>query len=81
MIKSHNLGLFAQMGGPFDRVFFILSITGDSLEPDEITKLLQMNPTKSYKKGDETPRGSQYRKTGAWILDSGEIQLDEEDED
>jgi hypothetical protein len=77
MATLHNLGLFARMGGPFDRVFFILSIEGDSLVPSEITSLLAINPTKFYSKGDETPSGAQYRKTGAWILDSREILLEE----
>ena len=67
------------MGGPFERVFFTLSIIDDSLEPKEITKLVGIEPTTSYKKDDETPSGSQYRKTGAWILKSGEIKLDEDD--
>jgi hypothetical protein len=79
MSKLHNLGLFARFGGPFDRVFFILSITGDSLIPDDISSLIGLNPTKSYKKGDQTISGAQYRKTGAWILDSGEIKLKEDE--
>jgi len=79
MNKLHNLGLLARIGGSFDRVFFILLITGDSLIPDEISNLIGLEPTKSYKKDAETPSGSQYRKTGAWILDSGEIKLTEDE--
>lgn len=78
-MKLHNLGLFARMGGSFDRVFFMLTILGETLDPVEVTNLLNLNPTKSYKKGDETPSGAQYRKTGAWILDSGEIALKEDE--
>lgn len=79
MRNLHNLGLFSSMGGPFDRVFFELSVIDDDLEPKRITDLVGVDATVSYKKGDETPSGSQYRKTGAWILKSGEIKLSEDD--
>ena len=62
------------MGGPFNRMFFELNAYGDDLDPQEVTKLLGISPTQSYKKGDERPRGSQFYKTGGWVLKSGEVQ-------
>jgi hypothetical protein len=66
------------MGGPFQRMFFVLEIFGDELDPEKISKALGVRPDQSYKKGDERPRGSQYYKTGAWILKSGEVQIAED---
>ena len=73
--KKHNTGLFARMGGPFNRHFFLLEVFGDSLVPAEITRLLGRAPDESYAKGDERPKGSQYYTTGAWKLKSGEIKV------
>ena len=73
--KRHNSGLFATMGGPFDRHFFLLEIFGDLLVTAEITCALGRPPDESYAKGDERPKGSQYYKTGAWKLKSGEIKV------
>ena len=53
MRNLHNLGLFASMGGPFDRVFFELYVMGDSVVPKEITRIIGVNPTEAYEKGDE----------------------------
>lgn len=66
------------MGGPFNKMFFLLEIFGEDLVPDEISELLGTSPDQSYRKGDERPRGSQFYKTGAWILKSGEILIDED---
>lgn len=73
--KNHNLSLFARMGGPFDRLYFELFISGEDLEPQAVSKVLGVEPSKSYEKGDERPRGSQFYKTGAWILKSPKIIL------
>lgn len=78
-LKNHKTGLFARMGGSFNRVFFILQIFGDELDPAFVTSTLGIAPTKSYRKGDERPRGSQYYQTGGWLFDSGEIILNDED--
>ncbi|MAM87819.1 MAG: hypothetical protein CME36_10990 [unclassified Hahellaceae] len=63
------------MGGPFNRLFFELNISGDDLDPDEITEILGVVPDLCYRKDDERPRGSQYYKTGGWDLQSGEVLL------
>lgn len=79
LAKRQKLGLFARMGGPFIRSFFILEIYGDELNPDEVSSTLGVQPTKCYRKGDESPRGSQYRRTGGWFIDSGEQLLSDEE--
>lgn len=76
--KNHNSRLFARMGGPFQRMFVLLEIFGDDLDPQEISRVLQVSPDQSYRKGEERPRGSQFYKTGGWILKSGEIQIDDD---
>ncbi len=78
-LKNHKTGLFARMGGCFNRAFFLLEIFGDDLDPDAITKELGTSPTKAYRKGDERPKGSQYYQTGGWIVDSGELLLSDDD--
>lgn len=74
-MKDHKTGLFARMGGSFNRAFFLLEMFGDDLDPQAVTEILGIVPTKSYRKGDERPRGAQHYRTGGWILDSGELQL------
>jgi hypothetical protein len=79
-LKNHKLGLFARMGGSFNRCFFILEMWGDELDPERISALLGRSPTKAHRKGDERPRGSQYYRTGGWALESGEITLTNDDD-
>lgn len=66
------------MGGPFERMFLLLEVFGDDLDPADVSALLGTPPDEGYKKGDERPRGSQYYKTGGWILKSGEIRISED---
>jgi hypothetical protein len=78
-VKNHKTGLFARMGGSFNRAFFTLAFYGDELEPSLVTKVLGASPTTSFRKGEERPRGSQYYRTGGWLLTSGELLLGEND--
>jgi hypothetical protein len=50
-----------------------LRIGGDSLNPDEISKILGCPPSKGYVKGQTEPSKGRVvtRKTGAWMLDAG----------
>jgi len=66
------------MGGSFSRAFFSLEMFGDDLDPQAISETLGIAPTKSYRKDDARPRGSQFYRTGGWILDSGEIRLSDD---
>jgi hypothetical protein len=74
-VKTNRNGLWAQIGGPFERAFFQLWIEGPCLDPAEIASTLGLEPTKSYRKGDPTKSGSQYRKTGLWLLESRVVRL------
>ena len=66
------------MGGPFNKLFFLVEIFGDEVVPDSVSDVLGRPADLSYRKGQERPRGSQYYNTGAWILKSQEIILTEE---
>lgn len=45
--RRQKMGLFARMGGAFDRGAFILEMFGDDLDPDAITAMLGCTPSKS----------------------------------
>lgn len=49
-----------------------LTITGDDLDPDELTVLLGCTPTKAFRKGDawSARRPNRHWSHGAWILES-----------
>lgn len=53
-----------------------LTLTGDDLDPDELTRLLRCSPTHAHRKGDShgSPRGRRYSdwRTGHWSLDAEE---------
>ena len=55
------------VGGPSQRVSVGLRIFGDDLEPDEITRLLDCDPTKAYRKG-EILRNKLPAEHGGWHL-------------
>ncbi len=78
-LKNHMTGLFACFGGSFNRAFFKLELFGDDLDPQVISEILGITPSQSFRKDDERPRGSQYYTTGGWILNSGELQLTDDD--
>jgi hypothetical protein len=51
-----------------------LRIFGEDLDPDEIARILDRAPTRSYRKGDPIypPKNMKPRPVGAWMIDSGE---------
>ena len=55
-----------------DRTAATLRFSGDTLDPDEITKMLGTQPTKGFRKGDpwSDPKGRPLRpkRTGSWSL-------------
>jgi Domain of unknown function (DUF4279) len=59
-------------GGEFDQSSIDLRFFGDDLDPDEISKLLNCQPTHGYRKGDILPdkRYHIVAKTGSWRLSS-----------
>src|SRR6185369_13363926 len=44
-----------------------LRVFSDGLAPDEITKILQIEPTDAFRKGDSHSRGKLHRKTNGWF--------------
>jgi len=68
-------------GGEVDKTSVSLRFSGDILDPDEITNLLDCRPTHSYRKGDVLPddRNSRIAQTGMWLLSgkkTGKISLE-----
>lgn len=63
------------VGGPIDEVKVSIRIFGEALDPDEITRLLGCQPTRSRRKGDVIPDKRYHRvaSKGSWLLDG---QLD-----
>src|SRR5262245_54738430 len=57
-------------GGDVDETSVSLRFFGDTLDPDEISKLLNCQPTISYRKGDVMPdsRRNKIAETGSWRL-------------
>ncbi len=58
------------VGGPIDRARVSLRVTGATLIPEEVTRLLGCQATRSYREGDEvgTPRRHRVAKSGMWML-------------
>jgi hypothetical protein len=70
-------------GGEVDKTSVSLRFSGDTLDPDEITNLLDFRPTHSYRKGDVLPddRNSRIAKTGMWLLSgnkTGEVSIEKQ---
>jgi hypothetical protein len=61
-------------GGEIDQGRFELSIWGDALDPEEITKLLGISPTDSYRKGDVNSKG-RIKNHGSWSFDTEKISF------
>ena len=73
------------IGGFIDRVTVSLRVFGDDLDPNEVTRLLNCQPTKCYVKGEEVVgRTTGLRRvthTGGWLLNSDDersVRLDEQ---
>lgn len=55
------------------RTYSTLRVFSDDLAPDEITKLLQIQPTKAFRKGDSHTRGRLHRKANGWFYCTKEM--------
>jgi hypothetical protein len=76
-------------GGEVDKTSVSLRFSGDTIDPDEITNLLDCRPTHSYRKGDVLPDDRYSRvveksgvaQTGMWRLrgkKTGKISLEKQ---
>ncbi len=64
------------VGGAVDRIRISLRVIGDDLDPDEVTRLLQCQPSRAYRKGDIIP--APYKRiahTGVWKLEGQEPEI------
>jgi hypothetical protein len=61
---------FFTVGGDADRVTVTIRVAGDDLDPDEVTKVLNISPTFAARKGDRRPSGDRdiVQGTGIWTL-------------
>jgi len=61
--------VIAEVGGPVDECGVCLAIYGEDLDPDELTALLDCQPTHAHRRGDRKgPRSAPF-KQGAWLLE------------
>src|SRR5215831_1989537 len=51
-----------------ERTFATLRVAGDNLVPDQVTKLLGIEPTLPYAKGEHYGRRHLKGRTGVWLL-------------
>ena len=65
---SKEYPVVAECGNTPDEVAVTLAIYSESLEPDELTKVMGCEPTKAYKKGRRRSKKSPPSPTGAWLL-------------
>ena|SRR6185312_3769094 len=54
-------------GGEVDQVRVSLRIIGDDLDPDEVTRVLGVEPSAAIRKGERRP-GGRVQRTGVWRL-------------
>ncbi len=83
LVKSAPEGTL-WFGGPFDRSKASLRISGDELNPDEISNLLEASSTYSERKGDvivgKVTKHQRIAKTGRWSIESNlpdEVDVEE----
>ena len=71
-----------ELGGPIDRVKVCLRFFGDSLIPEELTRLLGCQPTVALRKGEVIPnrRYHQVASIGSWRLNGAQPEAMELEE-
>jgi hypothetical protein len=55
------------------RAFATLRVAGDELDPDDITRLLGVQPSEAYRKGETFSKGRARNlsaRTGIWLFDT-----------
>lgn len=60
--------ILVTVGGMVDETRLTLSVHGEDLDPDEVTKLLSCSPSSSHRRGDLRPRSGTPWPKGAWLL-------------
>src|SRR5690242_17664407 len=62
-------------GGEIDAGRFSLAIWSDALEPSEITRLLGLQPTEHYRRGDFNRSGKVQFNHGSWEFTTGRLDF------
>jgi hypothetical protein len=59
------------------KAFVTFRLAGDRLSPDEVTKLLRVNPTHAHRRGEQysTGRSNITGATGVWLFSTDRIML------
>lgn len=60
-----------EIGGPVSDASVSLNLYGTDLDPDEISRLLSLAPTRSHRRGDRLGPDSPPRPKGAWTYAMG----------
>src|SRR4051812_17987151 len=68
IVPLRRAKIIAQVGGPIDESGATLAIYGKSLDPARITRLLGLQPTRSFKRGYCHGPNSPPMRHGAWFL-------------
>lgn len=63
-----TIQVLAEVGGPIDEVNVTLGLYSEDLEPEEVSRVLGVEPTSAHRRGESRrPEGPPYR-LGAWLL-------------
>lgn len=60
--------IVATFGGLIDETRLTVSVHGDDLDPEEVTRILGCMPSRSHRRGDLRPRNVPPWPKGAWLL-------------
>jgi len=61
--------VIAEVGGPVDESSATLAVYGRDLEPDDVTSILGVQPTHSFRRGFKRGSRSPAKPHGAWFLE------------
>jgi hypothetical protein len=63
-------GEYVTVGGDVDRITVSVRVGGDDLDPDEVTRVLGVEPTFAARKGDRrrSAGGEVVQRTGVWCV-------------
>lgn len=61
--------VIAKVGGVVDESVATLAVYGKDLEPDDVTKILGIKPTRSFRRGHKRGPNSRSIPHGAWFLE------------
>jgi uncharacterized protein DUF4279 len=82
VVPLRRPSVIARVGGPIDESGATLAVYGNNLDPEKITRMLGVPPTRSFRRGHRVRPHSPPTQHGAWFLqvrgespDGPEVQL------